>query len=205
MRRDLVQDLVKIPNLFTLARFLLIPVLWVWAFKGYSVYLGVGLIFAGLTDAFDGAAARRLNMVTKFGSQFDSIADHILGTSAIVWLFMLEPLVYQENTALFLTAILLYPAGMLVGLIKFKRFANLHLYSGKLYGGLQIIFISHAFLFEGYSRFLFLLMVSVFIFSRLETLVLLFGRDRVDEHMGSLYHVYRRNRAARLDGETEQL
>ena len=203
MRKALVQDLTKIPNLFTLTRFLLIPVLWVLAFKGYSVYLGVGLIIAGLTDAFDGAAARRLNMVTKFGSQFDSIADHILGTSAIVWLFMLEPQVWQENKVIFLIAILLYPAGMLVGLIKFKRFANLHLYSGKLYGGLQIIFISHAFLFEGYFRWLFLLMVGVFIFSRLETLYLLLTRDRVDERMGSVFLVYRRNRDEGLNPEME--
>jgi phosphatidylglycerophosphate synthase len=194
MRKERVRDLTKLPNLFTLARFLLIPVLWVWAFKGYSVYLGIGLIIAGLTDAFDGVIARRLNMVTKFGSQFDSIADHILGTSAIIWLLMLEPAVYHENKVLFLTAILLYPAGMLVGLLKFKRFANLHLYSGKLYGGLQIIFISHAFLFEGYSRLLFLIMVSVFIFSRIETLILLLTRDRVDEHMGSVIQVYWRER-----------
>jgi phosphatidylglycerophosphate synthase len=203
MRKELVQDLIKLPNLFTLARFILIPVLWVLAFKGYTFYLGIGLIIAGLTDAFDGAAARRLNMVTKFGSQFDSIADHILGVSAIVWLLMLEPLVYQENKVLFLTAVILYPAGMLVGLIKFKRFANLHLYSGKLYGGLQIIFISHAFLFEGYSRWLFFLMVGVFIFSRLETLILLLSRDRVDEHMGSLFLVYWRRRAERLNAELE--
>jgi cardiolipin synthase len=199
MRKERVQELVKLPNLFTLIRFLFIPVFWVWAFKGYSIHIGIGLIIAGLTDAFDGAAARRLNMVSKFGSQFDSIADHTLGLSAIVWLLMLEPAVYQENKVLFLTAILLYPAGMLVGLIKFKRFANLHLYSGKLYGGLQIIFISHAFLFEGYSLFLFLLMVSVFIFSRIETLFLLLSRDRVDEHMGSVFHVYWRERKSEED------
>jgi cardiolipin synthase len=203
MRRALIRDLTKLPNLFTLTRFLLIPVLWVWAFKGYPVYLGIGLIVAGLTDAFDGAVARRWKMVTKFGSQFDSIADHILGTSAIVWLLMLEPLVYQDNKVLFLTAIILYPAGMLVGLLKFKRFANLHLYSGKLYGGLQIIFISHAFLFEGYAQWLFLLMVGVFIFSRLETLILLLSRDRVDEHMGSLFLVYWGDRSERLDAEME--
>jgi cardiolipin synthase len=203
MRKALVQDLKKPPNLFTLTRFLLIPVLWVLALEGHSFYLGIGLIVAGLTDAFDGAAARRLKMVTKFGSQFDSIADHILGLSAIVWLLMLEPRVYRDNKVLFLTAIILYPAGMLTGLIKFKRFANLHLYSGKLYGGLQIIFFSQAFLFEGYARWLFLLMVIVFIFSRLETLILLLSRDSVDEHMGSVFLVYWRNRAERLKAGME--
>ncbi len=194
MRRERIQELSKLPNLFTLVRFLFIPILWFWAFKGYSIHLGIGLIIAGLTDAFDGVAARRLNMVTKLGSQLDSIADHILGLSAIIWLLMLEPAVYQENKVLFLTAILLYPVGMVIGLIKFKRFANLHLYSGKFYGFLQIVFISHAFLFEGYSLFLFLLMVSVFIFSRIETLILLLTRDRVDEHMRSVFHVYWRGR-----------
>ena len=194
MSRKRIQDLVKLPNIFTLIRFLFIPILWFWAFKGYSIYLGIGLIIAGLTDAFDGAAARRLNMVTKFGSQLDSIADHLLGISAIIWLLMLEPAVYAENKVLFLTAILLYPAGILIGLIKFKRYANLHLYSGKLYGFLQIVFISHAFLFEGYSRLLFFIMVGVFIFSRLETLIILLSRDRVDEHMGSIIRLYWRGR-----------
>jgi phosphatidylglycerophosphate synthase len=182
---------------------LLIPVLWVLAFKGYSFYLGIGLIVAGLTDTFDGVAARRMNMVTKFGSQFDSIADNILGLSAVVWLLMLEPLVYQENKALFMVALLLYPAGMLVGWIKFKRFANLHLYSGKISGWLQIIFISHAFLFEGYSQLLFLIMISVFIFSQIETLILLLSRDRVDEHMGSLFLVYWRKRGLAEGGHAD--
>lgn len=203
MRRELVKDLIKLPNLFTLTRFLLIPVLWYWALTGEAVYVGIGLIIGGLTDTFDGMVARRMNLVTKFGSQFDSISDHLLGTSAIVWLFMLEPAVYQDFKVVLLTAIFLYLAGLLVGLIKFKRFANLHLYSGKLYGGLQIIFISHAFIFEGYLRWLFIFMVSVFIFSRLETLILLFTKDKVDEHMGSLFLVYWRRRAERLNAELE--
>jgi len=190
MNKDLVQDLMKLPNLFTLARFLLIPVLWVLAIKGYSIYVGIGLIIGGLTDAIDGYLARRLDLTSKFGSQFDSLADHILGTSAIVWLLMLEPAVFQDNTVIFLIAVFLYLVRMVVGWVKFKRIANLHLYSGKVYGGIQIVFLAHTFLFEGYNRTLFFIMVSVFIISIIEGLILMFTHDRVDEHMGSVILVY---------------
>jgi phosphatidylglycerophosphate synthase len=169
-------------------------VLWVLAAKGYSYYVGLGLIIGGLTDALDGYLARRFDLTSKFGSQFDSLADHILGTSAIVWLLMLEPAVFQDNTVIFLIAVFLYLVRMVVGWVKFKRIANLHLYSGKVYGGIQIVFLAHTFLFEGYNRTLFFIMVSVFIISIIEGLILMFTRDRVDEHMGSVILVYLRKK-----------
>jgi phosphatidylglycerophosphate synthase len=190
MRKELLQELRKLPNLFTLSRLLLIPVLWFLAIKGFSVYLGIGLVVAGLTDSIDGFLARRLNLQSEFGSQFDSLADNILGPSAVFWLLMLEPSVYLENKVISLVGIFLYLVMMVVAWTKFRRFANLHLYSSKVSGTLLVVFVAHTFIFEGYNQDFFLFVVIVSILAIIELLVLLLTQDRVDEHMGSVVRVY---------------
>ena len=201
MKREIFQELVKIPNLFTLYRFLSVPVLWVLAFTGYPVALGVGYILAGLTDALDGYFARRLDMVTEFGSKFDSLADHLLGPSAIAWVVILEPEVFTENAIPFIIAISTYIIRNIVGWIKFRRLGNLHLYTGKFSGGVLFFFLAHTFLFEGYSSFLFYFLVSIFTLGMLEGLMIFLTQDEVNEHMGSIILVYKRKREAAKQSE----
>lgn len=190
VRKELLQELKKLPNLFTLSRLLLIPVLWFLAIKGFSVYLGIGLVVAGFTDSIDGFLARRLNLQSEFGSQFDSLADNILGPSAVIWLLMLEPSVYLENKVISLVGIFLYLVMMVVAWTKFRRFADLHLYSSKVSATLLIVFEAHTFIFEGYNQDLFLIVVSISILSLIELFILFFTQDQVDEHMGSVVRVY---------------
>lgn len=196
MNRKMFQELVKIPNLFTLYRFLSVPVLWVLAFAGFPVALGVGYVIAGLTDALDGYFARRMDMVTEFGSKFDSLADHLLGPSAIAWVVILEPEVFTDNAIPFIVAVSTYLLRNLVGWIKFRRLGNLHLYTGKFAGGVLFFFLAHTFLFEGYSQYLFYFLVSIFTLGMLEGLLIFLTQDEVNEHMGSIILVYKRKREA---------
>lgn len=194
MNRELFQELMKLPNLFTLFRLLSVPVLWVLAIKDYPVAFAIGFILAQMTDAIDGFLARRLDMVSEFGSKFDSLADLILSISVFAWLVILEPEFFQDNAVIFLVAIFIAFVNILVGLVKFKQLGNLHLYSSKAAGFLAFIFLSHTFLFDGYNQPMFYIVVSVYILSLLEGLIIYLTQDYVDEHMGSIVLVYKKNK-----------
>ena len=177
-------------NIATAVRFFSIPLLWVFAFLGQGVIVGIGLIIGGLTDILDGLLARRMDHVSAWGSKFDSIADHTLQLSAVVWLAMLRPEVFSQNPWLVYSALGLNLLALLIGILKFKRIANLHLYLAKAVYLFFFIFMAHAFLFGQYSKVLLFIACIGVIVAYTETIVLLLTRDRVDEHIGSLLFLY---------------
>ncbi len=186
----MLDALRKPANIATAVRFALIPVLWVFAFLGQGMILGIGLIIAGLTDMLDGLLARRLGHVSTVGSKLDSIADHTLQLSAVVWIFMLMPDVFTENAWLAYSALGLNVLSLLLGIIKFKRIANLHLYLSKAAFLLFLVFVVHAFIFGQYNRTFLVITCGVLILASAETIVLQLARDRVDEHIGSILFLY---------------
>ncbi|MFC6673456.1 CDP-diacylglycerol--glycerol-3-phosphate 3-phosphatidyltransferase [Marinobacterium aestuariivivens] len=80
---------MKIPNLLTVARILLIPVfvLLYYLPQAWSP-LAAALVFgaAALTDWFDGYLARRLDQSTPFGAFLDPVADKLMVVVALVLL-----------------------------------------------------------------------------------------------------------------------
>lgn len=88
-RSTLKADALNLPNLLTMARVAVIPlVLWlldagtpeacVWAALVYSA--------AALTDLLDGYLARRMNIVSVLGKFLDPLADKLLVMASLVWM-----------------------------------------------------------------------------------------------------------------------
>ncbi len=81
---------MNIANKLTLLRIILIPVFIVLFYvdKGYWNYYAAAIVFtaAAITDLFDGALARKRNIVTNFGKLMDPIADKLLVSSALILL-----------------------------------------------------------------------------------------------------------------------
>lgn len=178
--------LKTIPNLLTALRLLLLPVLWGLALLKWPVPLAIGMIISFLTDTLDGFVARRFNVISAFGSKFDSLADNLLIPSTVIWLVILRPEVLTDHPILCAVAVATYGSSLLVGWIKFRRFANLHLYSKKTAGVLSYAFIVHALLAGRYNAWLFYIAISLFILASVEGLILQLTHAQVDEHMGSL-------------------
>ncbi|MBF8286029.1 MAG: CDP-alcohol phosphatidyltransferase [Anaerolineales bacterium] len=178
--------LKTIPNLLTALRLLLLPVLWGLALLKWPVPLAIGMIISFLTDTLDGFIARRFNVTSAFGSKFDSLADNLLIPSTVIWLVILRPEVLTDHPILCAVAVATYGSSLLVGWIKFRRFANLHLYSKKTAGVLSYAFIVHALLAGRYNAWLFYIAISLFILASVEGLILQLTHAQVDEHMGSL-------------------
>jgi cardiolipin synthase (CMP-forming) len=77
---------LSIPNLITLARILLVPVV-VWAIASSEMRLAFVLfLVAGISDAVDGFLAKRFGMTTELGAYLDPLADKTMLVSIYVTL-----------------------------------------------------------------------------------------------------------------------
>ena len=178
--------LLSIPNALSIARLLLLLPLWYLAIEGLSIALAVGLLIAVLTDILDGTLARKLDLVSEIGSKLDSLADNLMKPSVVAWLFILEPDLYPNHSLALKIALVFYFTSLIIGLIKFRRFGNLHLYSGKVGSVFQYLFVFTTLLFPGYNRSLFYLAVMTFTITYLEALLIQLTRSEVNEHIGSI-------------------
>src|SRR5882762_3993793 len=75
---------LSIPNLITLARILLVPVV-IWAITSSQMRIAFLLFFAaGVSDAVDGFLAKRFGMQTELGAYLDPLADKAMIVSIYV-------------------------------------------------------------------------------------------------------------------------
>src|ERR1700716_201543 len=86
---------LNVPNVLTVVRILLVPVLVVALLKktgGGDLLAAIVFAVASLTDAIDGDPARSRNSVTTFGKLMDPIADKLLIVAALIALVSLNRL-----------------------------------------------------------------------------------------------------------------
>ena len=69
---------MSIPNIITIIRILLIPVVVSQLYLKQYIWAFVLLLVSGVTDVADGYIARRFNMVTKLGTILDPVADKLM-------------------------------------------------------------------------------------------------------------------------------
>ena len=75
---------MSIPNLITLARIILVPVV-VWAIISGEMLAAFALfVVAGISDAVDGFLAKRFHMASELGAYLDPLADKALIVSIYV-------------------------------------------------------------------------------------------------------------------------
>jgi cardiolipin synthase len=70
--------ILTVPNLLSLARIAILPVIYLDLTSGRFLRAFVLLAVFATTDWFDGFLARRLNQITKLGAILDPISDRIL-------------------------------------------------------------------------------------------------------------------------------
>ncbi|HEU0148953.1 MAG TPA: CDP-alcohol phosphatidyltransferase family protein, partial [Bradyrhizobium sp.] len=76
----------SIPNLITLGRILLVPIV-VWAIASNQMEIAFAVfVVAGVSDAVDGFLAKRFNLRSELGALLDPLADKALLVSIFVTL-----------------------------------------------------------------------------------------------------------------------
>jgi cardiolipin synthase (CMP-forming) len=176
----------SLPNRISALRLAALPPLWILAALGEVRWLGAGVAVAAFTDVLDGFIARRTGSATPYGSRLDSVADHLLSASVLLWLLWLRPGFFAREYALLLSWAAVGVITLLIGWLRFRRFGGLHLYSAKLAGTLGYLFAIWLLLAGDYQRPVFHFVLIVAYLALLETLAIFLIARRVDEHAGSI-------------------
>ena len=91
-RRSFRADALNLPNLLTMLRIVLIPVvLWLLS-RGspFDCYLAALVyMLAAITDFLDGYLARKRNLVSVLGKFLDPLADKLMVMASLVWMVTL--------------------------------------------------------------------------------------------------------------------
>ena len=130
--------IITIPNILSLFRLLLIPVImWLYIVKEDPVLTTVILALSGITDIVDGIIARKCHMVSDFGKAFDPVADKLTQIAMLFCLvsrfkWMLLPLcvmVIKEVTAGILGLLVIRKTGKVDGAVWHGKATTVSLYS----------------------------------------------------------------------------
>ena len=130
--------ILTIPNILSLFRLLLIPVIvWLYIVKEDPVLTTVILALSGITDIVDGIIARKYHMVSDFGKAFDPVADKLTQIAMLFCLvsrfkWMLLPLcvmVIKEVTAGILGLLVIRKTGKVDGAVWHGKATTVSLYS----------------------------------------------------------------------------
>ena len=126
-----------IPNLITLYRLLMVPVILYFAVSGREKLFAVFLVINLISDIVDGYIARRFKMESEIGAKLDSFADNFNYVLAFIgfFIFKMDDLMpHIVSLIIFISMLLLT---VIVPLIKFGKFPSFHLYVTKIGGYIQ--------------------------------------------------------------------
>tara|TARA_B100001063_G_C16695106_1_gene519324 strand:- start:498 stop:1049 length:552 start_codon:yes stop_codon:yes gene_type:complete len=166
---------IFIPNLLSIIRIgLIYPILNNILLSNFLISLGYFLI-ASLTDALDGLLARRMNWKTYLGTILDPVADKLLlsGTIFFLWLNSYIPLYIF---AIFIGRDIAILLGAAIHMTLMESETPLPNILGKLTTGLQIAYIIVVFIYEIFEIYVSLIALDIFII--IVTLLSLFVYSR---------------------------
>jgi len=88
-RRSIKEDALNLPNILTMARVVVIPVvLWLIERGTPKDCVIAAMVYsaAAITDLLDGYLARRMNVVSVLGKFLDPLADKLLVMASLIWM-----------------------------------------------------------------------------------------------------------------------
>ncbi len=181
----------NVPNALSAYRLLALPFL-IYAIASGNKQLFITLLSINLiTDILDGLIARLFRLQTEFGAKLDSMADVGTYIMAFAGMIVLETAFVASYGTEFIALIVLWLLPQLVSLIRFGRFPSFHLWSNKVTGYLQGIFIFTFFVF-GFHPIYFYVMLTVSYLAYLEELVLVVALPKLRSNLKSAFLVLSR-------------
>lgn len=124
MQKNYENKIITIPNLLTLLRLILIPVIvYFYCFKKDYGYAAIILVASGITDLADGFIARKFNMISNIGKIIDPIADKLTQFVVLICLVTRFP-------TMLIPCLILFVKELISGIIAAFAIKK----SGKVYG-----------------------------------------------------------------------
>ncbi|MDH5391654.1 MAG: CDP-alcohol phosphatidyltransferase family protein [Gammaproteobacteria bacterium] len=164
------QDFLNPPNIISIIRVLMAPLLLLLAHHQYVTTYFIVLLFTLFTDVLDGYLARRLNMITELGSHLDSWGDFVIYTTLAIAAWWLWPEIIKQELVYVVAIILSFATPVLFGLIKFHRLTSYHTWSVKI--AVFITVVSYIIVFMGWARWPLYLAAFVSVIAAMEEILI---------------------------------
>ena len=188
-------EIYNLPNLVSLIRLLMAPVLVWLALKQEHDWFIVALVFTVFTDVLDGFLARTLNQITEMGSHLDSWGDFVIYSVMAFSAWVLWPEIVMAEKYYFTIILLSFTLPVVVGLVKFKVLTSYHTWSVKLAVGVTIV--AYVLLFSGTLDWAFKLAAIMCVYAAIEEVMisLILKHEHVD--VRTVWHALRINKQER--------
>ncbi len=173
-------DILKPPNLVSLLRILIAPVLFAFALLGMETWFLGTLIFSGITDVVDGYLARKFDMITKLGSHLDSWGDFVIYSTMAICAWIIWPEITQRELLYYAIMVFSFLLPAQVGLVKFGKFTGYHTWTVKI--AVLTAFIAYILLYAEIAAWPFALASILCAIAGLEEILmtLVLPRERTD-------------------------
>lgn len=198
-------QIINLPNLVSLMRIFMAPVLFYFAFTQQPYWFIGILVFAVFTDVLDGFLARILHQITPMGSHLDSWGDFVIYSTMAICAWILWPDIILREKLYFIIIVLSFTLPVFVGLIKFHTASSYHTWSVKL--AVAVTVVGYILLFTGLSDWPFRFAALFCLYAAIEeiTITLLIPHELVDVRTAWQALKYRqKNKAAinKVPGKT---
>lgn len=134
------ENVANLPNVLSLYRLLMFPVILFLALTGREPAFVVLLVINLVSDILDGSIARMFNLRTKFGAALDNIADIGTYILALLGIFLFRWEEIGPHAWLLYLFLAIFVLSYVVSFIRFGKIPGLHLYSCVTAGYIQGIF-----------------------------------------------------------------
>ena len=180
------ENILNVPNLISLYRLLVFPVILFMALTNRENWFVVLLCISLVSDVLDGSIARYFKLQTNFGAALDNLADICTYAMAILGLYIFK-WTEIESHAWFLYLFLgVFVLSYFVSFVRFGKIPGLHLYSAVSAGYVQGIFFFVLFVF-GFYAWMFYLAIGWGLIAYIEKILVLLRLDDIKIGVKGLY------------------
>jgi len=125
-------DLYSVPNLLSMLRLALVPVLAILATTNQAIGFLILLAFSLVSDVLDGYLARKLQQTSELGARLDSWGDMLTYAIMILGLYLIWPSIFSDQAIFLFAAMLSYILPVALSLNRFGSYPSYHTWGAKL-------------------------------------------------------------------------
>jgi CDP-diacylglycerol--glycerol-3-phosphate 3-phosphatidyltransferase len=182
-------SLSTLPNLLSCCRIVMAPVLLVLAATGRPGLFLLIVMAAFITDAADGAIARRIDRETRLGAKLDSWGDFGIYAGLAIGAWWLWPDIVRREAPFFVMAVASYFVPVAFGFLRYGRHPSHHTWGAKV--SVVLMSVSVIILFAGFSAWPFRCCAPLFVLAGIEDMLITAVLPESQSDVRSLHHAMR--------------
>ncbi len=187
------ESVLNVPNLISLYRLLIFPVILYFALTGREQWYVILLCISLISDVLDGNIARIFKLQTNFGAALDNLADIFTYAMALLGLFLFKWSEIEPHAWILYLFLSVFLLSYLVSFYRFGKIPGLHLYSAVSAGYVQSVFFFVLFVF-GFYPWMYYLAVGWGAIAYIEKIFILFKLDDIKIGVKGLYWLMKKDR-----------